>query len=139
MIIKSVVQLFAVILSKTVAYSSREAFGFIYSGYLAAYATTLIKFKAFNYGIANLWLVITIYISAYGELLYAISVVSTFPGGDVLAALVVGVILIGIVGYAIQSKKCASYLYTEATKPLPEFFKKVPQDKYKERENSGEN
>lgn len=136
MILKSSFQIFFIVLSKTVAYSNRYAFGFLYTGMLMAYSLSFIKFKAFNYGIANLWLSVSIFMTSYTELLYSISIVSEFDGNHVLAALICGNIGIVSIGYYIQSRRCISFLYSEPSKSIPEIFKfAFGKNDYKYKEN----
>ncbi|OMJ80934.1 hypothetical protein SteCoe_18695 [Stentor coeruleus] len=137
MIFKSSFQIFVIVLSKTVAYSNRYVFGFLYTGVLLTYSLSFIKFKAFNYGIANLWLAVSIFMTAYTELLYSISILSEFSGSNVLAALICGNIGIVSLGYYIQSRRCVSYLYSEPSKNIPEIFKYAfGKNEYKYKENN---
>jgi hypothetical protein len=119
---KSIFQIFAVILSKTVFYSNEIVFGFLFSFYLLFYALSLKFYKGYCYGIANLWLIFSIVIAGYSEILYTVSLTSTFGGRYVATALFLGwFILICICGF-IQNKYFTAYLYSEPGKDIPEIF-----------------
>ena len=123
MVYKSIFQIFAIVLSKTLAYSNSLAFGFLYFSLLLAYAFFLLKFKAYNYDIANLWLVVSVFIASYGEFIYSVSISTEINGKTVLGALIAGWVVIGFIGYIIQNKKYVSFLYSEPSKEIPEIFK----------------
>lgn len=125
MVFKSIFQIFVIVLSKTLAYSNKYAFGFLYSAALLIYGVFLIRFPAYNYKIANLWLVASMFIAFFGEVIYSISISTAINGASVLGTLIAGWIAILGVTYFLQSKRCVSYLYTEPSKDIPEIFKDV--------------
>ena len=147
MIFKSVFQVFIIVFSKTVAYSNRYIFAYLYTGALLAYGIFLMRFKAFNYGVVNLWLYISIFLASYTEFIYAISISTPLNGSSVLGILIAGWVVILGAGYVIQTKRYISYLYSEPSKDIPEIIKeafKMNKFKYKignmsEKDNEKEN
>ena len=119
---KSFYQTIAVILSKTVMLSNEIVFGFLFTFYILAYAASLKFYKGYCYGIANLWLIFSLILAAYSELLYTISITSQFGGQYVAIALFLGWVTLILIGGFIQNKHYNMYLYSEPSKDIPEIF-----------------
>ena len=119
---KSIFQMFAIILSKTVFHSDEVVFGYIFTFYILIYACCLRFVQKYSYDICNFWLIISLLITSYTELLYSISLVSTFEGKYVAVTLFIGWVVIGLACAFIQSKYYVSLLYSEPSKNIPEIF-----------------
>lgn len=136
---KSIFQMFGIILSKTVYHTDDATFSFIFTFYLLTYALCLRFLKRYSYDICNLWLYFSILIAAYSELLYTVSLVSTFNGKYVAVALFIGWIVFGLICAFIQSKYYVALLYSEPSKNIPDIFEYVfrnNQSKYIDKQDS---
>ena len=135
---KTVFQVTIIAISKTVAYSDKYTFTFLYTGLILFYAFYISNIKAFNYGIANHWLRISLFFSAFTELLYSISVITSFNSNLLLGVLVIGLVFIFSIGFYLQRKKFETLLVFEASKDLWIIIEDVfgkPANKYRDEKS----
>ncbi|CAG9335427.1 unnamed protein product [Blepharisma stoltei] len=112
LMIKSVFQMSAVVLNKTVKPTEPHAHGYIYFGTLIAFAVFLYWKKPYNYGRINLWQIIAIMGAAWSIFwtsVYNSATESTFVPWLVLQLSGWAIFLLS--GVILQKKYCPSYLF----------------------------
>ncbi|CAG9331437.1 unnamed protein product [Blepharisma stoltei] len=121
--VKTVLEVTLIVMSKTLKMSSDVAHGFIFTFLILLYMAFFFKFKAYNYQRFNWWhqlsLIGVAWVSCLSTINFLVSG-SSFPWVSLIIA---GWAIIVSIGLAIQRKKYPSLLYRKKGKDTSTLFK----------------